>query len=93
MICRILDDETYIGNMVLGQTRVECVGGKAIRANREDYVIVENTHEAIADRKLFYRVRPRRISRERMQNAFLMDYYDAPGVDMSLKSTVHIPTQ
>ena len=72
-VCRILDDERYIGNMVSGQTRVEYVGGKAIRANREDYVIVENTHEAIVDRELFYRVRPRRISRDRKNAKRLLD--------------------
>ncbi len=65
MICRILDDERYIGNMVSGQTKVKYVGGGTRRTKPEEYIIVENTHEPIIDRELFFRVRPKKLAEPR----------------------------
>lgn len=62
-LAAIISDERYIGNMVLGKTRVPYVGAKPVRVEPKDYVIVENTHEAIIDRDVFLRVRPKRYKR------------------------------
>lgn len=65
VVCRILDDERYIGNMVTGVTRAKYVGGQTSRTKPEEYFIVENTHEAIIEKEQFYRVRPKKSTLER----------------------------
>lgn len=47
-IDRFLQNEMYIGNMVQGKTS-QRMRGKARAMNRDDWVIIENTHEAIID--------------------------------------------
>ena len=65
MICRILDDERYIGNMVSGMTRVKHVGGGTRKTRPEEYIIVQNTHESIIDSEQFFRVRPKKLAEPR----------------------------
>ena len=65
MICRILDDERYIGNMVSGLTKVKYVGGNSRKTAPEEYIIVQNTHEPIIDKEQFYRVRPKKLAEPR----------------------------
>lgn len=53
-ISRILCNEMYIGNMVQGRSRV--ISYKVhtqLSVPKEEWVVVENTHEAIVDRGLF----------------------------------------
>ena len=57
-ISSILANEAYIGNMVQGRYQVRlCDGVKDHRQDREDWVVVENTHEAIIDKAVFQKVR------------------------------------
>lgn len=53
----MLRNEVYIGNMVQGKKRkVNYKSKKEIRMPKEQWVIVENTHEPIIDKKDFYDV-------------------------------------
>lgn len=49
----ILQNEKYVGDMVLLKTEVNRVTGKQIKRAKEDWVTVENTHEAIISREVF----------------------------------------
>lgn len=49
----ILQNEKYVGDMVLLKTEVNRVTGKQIKRAKEDWVTVENTHEAIVSREVF----------------------------------------
>lgn len=50
----ILKNELYIGNMVQGMR--ESSNGKLIKLKKEDWIIIENTHEPIISKELFYKV-------------------------------------
>ncbi len=51
----ILTNEMYIGNMVQGKTtRLSLKSKKVTYIPKEDWIVVENTHEAIIDRDTFY---------------------------------------
>ncbi len=51
---RILQNEMYIGNMVQGKNRnISYKIKKSINVSREEWIIVENTHEAIIDKDIF----------------------------------------
>ena len=51
---RILQNEMYIGNMVQGKNTTISYKIKQCRAMpKEDWIIVENTHEAVVDRETF----------------------------------------
>lgn len=53
----MLQDEVYIGNMVQGRTRkVSYKSKKCRKLPREDWVVVENTHEPLVDRATFDKV-------------------------------------
>lgn len=56
-LVKIINDERYTGKMVCGHTRAIYVGSKGKRVPKEEYVITENTHEAIVSQELFNRVR------------------------------------
>ena len=57
-ISDMLQNETYIGNMVQGRMRkINYKSKKCIRQDRQDWVIVEGTHEPIIDRETFDKVR------------------------------------
>ena len=47
MIERIIRNEVYIGTTVQLKTKTETVGGRQIKRPKEEWVRVENTHEAI----------------------------------------------
>lgn len=51
---RILKNEMYIGNMIQGKNTTVSYKIKQCRAiPREEWIVVENTHEAIIDREIF----------------------------------------
>ena len=50
----MLTNETYIGNMTQGRRRkINYKSKKEIRTPKEEWIIKENTHEAIIDKKVF----------------------------------------
>lgn len=50
----MLTNETYIGNMTQGRRRkINYKSKKEIRIPKEEWIIIENTHEAIIDKKIF----------------------------------------
>ena len=57
-ISDLLQNETYIGNMVQGRTRkINYKSKKCIKQDHRDWVVVEGTHEPIIDRETFDKVR------------------------------------
>ena len=57
-ISDMLQNETYIGNMVQGRTRkINYKSKKCIKQDRQNWVVVEGTHEPIIDRDTFDKVR------------------------------------
>lgn len=59
-IARILRQEVYIGNLVQGKTTyISYKNHKEKAVPREDWCRVENTHEAIIDKELWYSVQKR----------------------------------
>ncbi|MCI8916098.1 MAG: recombinase family protein [Oscillospiraceae bacterium] len=57
-ISDMLQNETYIGSMVQGRTRkINYKSKKCIKQNRQDWVVVEDTHEPIIDHETFDKVR------------------------------------
>lgn len=56
-ISEMLQNETYIGNMVQGRmTKVNYKSKKCVRQARADWVIVEGTHAPLIDRESFQKV-------------------------------------
>ena len=53
---RILTDEVYIGNMVQNTSFRQVSKRKAFKLPKEEWIIVENTHEPIIDRETWDRV-------------------------------------
>ena len=54
----ILSNQAYIGNMVQGKRRTRLSENeKTHSTDKKEWVIVENTHEAIIDKEAFYAVR------------------------------------
>lgn len=53
---RILKNEMYIGNMVQSRYGREKMHGKARKLDKDDWVIVNGTHDAIVDKKQWERV-------------------------------------
>lgn len=65
VIRRILRNEMYIGNMVQCKKRkINYKLKKVVDAPKEEWIIVENTHEAIIEKKKFYAVQEILKSRE-----------------------------
>lgn len=57
-ISDMLQNETYIGNMVQGRSvKVNYKSQKCIKQARENWVVVEGTHEPLVDRDTFQKVR------------------------------------
>ena len=67
---RILTSEVYIGNTVQGKQKQElCNNIPKHRTKKSDWIVAENTHEPIIDKKLFYEVQEiMRKSSEDMKN-------------------------
>ena len=56
-ISEMLQNETYIGNMVQGRTvKINYKSQKCIKQPRENWVVVEGTHEPIVDLDTFHKV-------------------------------------
>ncbi|HIY20322.1 MAG TPA: recombinase family protein [Candidatus Flavonifractor merdigallinarum] len=56
-ISDILQNETYLGNMVQGRrVKVSYKSKKCLRQNRADWVVVEGTHEPLVDAETFRKV-------------------------------------
>ncbi len=57
-ISDMLQNETYIGNMVQGKSvKISYKSQKCMRQDRSKWVIVENTHEPLIDKETFQKVR------------------------------------
>ena len=64
----ILQDETYIGNSVHNkQTNISYKNKKKVRKPKEEWIRVENTHDAIISRDVFEQVQKQIASRRRQQ--------------------------
>ena len=64
----ILQDETYIGNSVHNkQTNISYKNKKKVRKPKEEWIRVEDTHEAIISRDVFEQVQKQIASRRRQQ--------------------------
>lgn len=71
-IRRILKNEMYIGNMVQGkQTQINYKLKKPVHNKKEDWIIVENTHEPIIDKEKFYAVQELLKSRSKTRTKSL----------------------
>ena len=56
-ISEMLRNETYIGNMVQGRSlKVSYKSKKCLKQNRENWVVVENTHQPLIDKENFQKV-------------------------------------
>lgn len=54
MIGRILRNRTYTGTLVSGKTEAAEIGGKRVRyKSKDEWCIIENTHEPIISKELF----------------------------------------
>ena len=57
-ISEMLQNETYIGNMVQGRTvKISYKSRKCLKQDRENWVVVEGTHEPLVDNESFQKVR------------------------------------
>jgi len=65
-ISDMLQNEIYIGNMVQGRSvKISYKSKKSVRQARENWVVVEGTHESIIDKDTFYKVQSLLGSRRR----------------------------
>ena len=56
-ISEMLTNETYIGNLTQGKRkRINYKIKKEVRVPKQDWIVVENTHEPIIDKETFYKV-------------------------------------
>lgn len=75
-ISDMLQNETYLGNMVQGRSKkVNYKSKKCVRLLREDWIVVEGTHEPLIDRDSFDKVQQllesRRTTRSRTYDFLL----------------------
>lgn len=57
-ISEMLQNETYIGNMVQGrQVKISYKSKKCLKQDRENWIVVEGTHEPLVDAETFRKVR------------------------------------
>lgn len=75
-IAEMLQNQTYIGNMVQGRTKKVSYKSKmCVRLERKDWVIVENTHEPLVSKDTFEKVQlliqSRRYTRSRTYDFLL----------------------
>ncbi len=68
MICHILKNEIYIGNVVQKKYEKDFVGGKNHVRPREEWLVTYNHHEPVVDREVFYRVQQGRGKRRPRQD-------------------------
>lgn len=56
-ISEMLRNETYIGNMVQGRTvKISYKSKKCLKQSRDNWIVVEGTHEPLVDRETFRKV-------------------------------------
>lgn len=68
-ISEMLQNETYIGNMVQGRSaKISYKSKKCLRQARENWVVVENTHEPLIDAETFRKVQLLVSSRKRTKS-------------------------
>ena len=68
-ISEMLQNETYIGNMVQGKTvKVSYKSKKCLRQARENWIVVEGTHEPLIDVETFQKVQMLVGSRKRTKS-------------------------
>ena len=68
-ISEMLQNETYIGNMVQGRSKkVSYKSKKCIKQARENWIVVEGTHEPLVDKQTFQKVRLLVDSRRHTRN-------------------------
>ncbi len=68
-ISEMLQNETYIGNMVQGRTvKISYKSKKCLRQAKENWVVVENTHEPLIDAETFQKVQLLVNSRKRTRS-------------------------
>jgi len=64
MICKMLCNEVYLGKTLQGKTGKISFKSKAVHAkSRDEWIVVENTHEPLVSEEVFKRVRARSVSR------------------------------
>ncbi len=73
----ILTNQIYVGDIVQGKTqKINYKLKKTIKNNPKDYIIVENTHEAIIDRDTFNYIQtllPKNVKRPEKKRFYLLD--------------------
>ena len=73
----ILTNRMYIGDMVQNRrSKVNYKVKKVVKNNESDYIIVENTHEPIIDKEIFYEVQkriPKNKGRNEKKEIHLLD--------------------
>ena len=73
----ILTNQIYIGNLVQNKRKkLNYKVKKVIKNDPKDYIIVENTHEAIIDKDTFYEVQkriPKNVGRNEKKEIHLLD--------------------
>ncbi len=73
----ILTNQIYVGDTVQGKTKkINYKLKKTVKNNPDDYIIVENTHEAIIDRYTFNYVQtllPKNVKRPEKKRFYLLD--------------------
>ncbi len=73
----ILTNRMYIGDLVQNKrNKVNYKVKKIIKNNTEDYIVVENTHEAIIEKEIFYEVQnriPKNVGRNEKKETHLLD--------------------
>ena len=73
----ILTNRIYVGDTVQGKTKkINYKLKKTVKNNPNDYIIVENTHEAIIDREIFNYVQdllPKNVKRPEKKRFYLLD--------------------
>lgn len=73
----ILTNRMYVGDMVQNRrAKINYKVKKVIKNNPNDYIVVENTHEAIIDKEIFYEVQkriPKNKGRNEKKEMHLLD--------------------
>ena len=73
----ILTNRIYVGDAVQGKTKkINYKLKKTVKNNPNDYIVVENTHEAIIDREIFDYVQtllPKNVKRPEKKRFYLLD--------------------
>lgn len=73
----ILTNRIYIGDMIQNRrSKINYKVKKVIRNNPKDYIIVNDTHEAIIDKETFYEVQkriPKNVGRSEKKETHLLD--------------------